>query len=1159
MVNSISPSFWQKMAVFHFLFLTSFSLAGQDLGSLTLGLAGPDPGNMNVPWEEDGIAMRMLPYPGSGCTGPNCYSFDGTGIWIYPATLEVEIPTSAPIGQVEIDMTDWCGANCTEIRLTCASGLEIWALPNNPFSPETIVIPIPAGEIPVKLEIGGFEAYVDNIRFTHGSLSHIYSGPNYPSRTLNTHSSGKPFGVTADGSAVSTFRLRSLDSQWVLALSGANTDLDGKLTLVSSSLDGGKLYRYQHPKYMNEVSGAKRTIQLLVLDKVGGSMVASMPLDLWRCPVVLVHGLNSSSREFQPMVNYLVSSGKYQHRQIFTPDYFGTNKAAFRVNALVPLHQIYGAIASYRNAGIAMGRADLVGHSMGGLLARLSQLSPANKDNIRRIVSLNTPHSGTQLADYALDTTSHVRNFLCSAFSQIGFDLCNTPATNDLAVHSQAILSLNGSIPKIPVPVHAISTTWPVPPIVPESENQWNWEIKSGLSLPLMLGRFSLNLFYEGLFDGEHDGVVPTISQRGGLTGSAQQKVQDQFHVNSTQNQEVMQQVLTVLMADPTAAVFDPNGFDPPKLEYAGPPLPLAPSIPDGDARNDLQLTITSPLAGEKFHHGDKMEIQVEGSAEIDGLIFFMAQGAARLARKEMDGFQGTWNLDLDSTAMGTRLILVVGVDTMGNRYAVDSTWILVEPKIPIQGIAVHPDSLFLAKGASTNIQLEADLGTYHSEIFQMPGVMHSFSSGKAAWNETLGVQGNELGRDSLRVTLGNLKTSFIPIEIYPPDSVELPLWVVMEGTDPVCGKSTGAISVNPRDGMSPYSFIWSDGSTDSLRTDLPPGEYHVTVTDALGQVVRRNLTLKDLPGPELSSTVTNATCKSMNGRIELNAQAGSPPFSFLWGNGDTTSVIAGLAGGTFHVTVTDAAGCVVTDSILLEETPPLEVELIGQDPGCDESNGQVEVMVQVAEPLSFQWNTGDSTSILQGLPGGEYVVTVTDANQCIAVDTISLLDRVSPVFDLGPDTTLQIGETLVIGYPQEEPGWTFEWSTGQNTAQITVTDAGIYSLVVVTDVDCAQSDSIAVDYLSSALNELGIRDLVILPNPANGWFVVEWESIQNGPLTMRLLDLTGVTVLQQTWTTQGGKAQWLMDVQGMPSGFYTLVLEKDGLVFSKPLMISRD
>lgn len=1145
--------------IISFLVLSTMGLMGQDLGELSLGLSGPDPGNMNVPWEENGITMRMMPYPGTGCTGPNCYAFDGIGIWIYPALLEVDVPNTAPIGQIEIDLTDWCGANCTEIRLECSSGLVILAEPNNPFSPETIVIPIPSGEIPEKLQVGGFETYIDNIRFIHGSLTHSYNGPNFPSRALTSHASGRPFGVTADGSNVSTFRLRSLDSQWILALSGSDEALDGKLTLVSSSQDGGKLYRYKHPEFIPANAGHKRSIQVLVRDKVGGMVIASFPIDLWRCPVVLVHGLNSSGREFNRMASHLISSGKYVSRQIAIADYSATNKAAFRTNGLVPLRSIYDLIAKHRSAGIAMGRADLIGHSMGGILSRLSQLSPANKDNIHRIITLNTPHAGTQLANFARDTTSNLRNSLCSALSNIGFDLCGVPASEDLSVRSQALLSLNGSTPKYPVPVHAISTTLPVPPVIPESEGQFNWEINSGLALPFMLGRFSLNTLYQGLFDGDHDWVVPTVSQYGGLSAATTQMINDQFHIGSTQNLEMLDKVLNILMEDHSSALFDLGGFDPPLLEYSGAPLLLGPSQISDKSRDEPLISIVSPLPGDIFHHGDLLEISVEGSLNLDGIILFMAQGSSSFLRKEIDGSEGVWMISLDSMAIGRRLILAIGVDTLGMKYAIDSTWIIVDAKDQVLSVSAEPDSIYLARGTSGLIRLEANLGSYRSEIYQLPGVDYSFSSGNASWDDPIGVTGNSIGTDSLKISFNGLNTPFIPIGIYEPDSIELPLWVVMDGTGPSCGIANGSIKVHPKDGLPPYAYVWDDGTTDSIRSNLSVGTYSVSVTDALGQVVRRSFPLEAIPAPIAQITGTNSTCDEANGSIELVVGQGSPPYSILWSNGETTLSQKGLGSGTYYLTLTDASGCITRDSVQIGQVPSISIEVFGEQPNCDATDGKLEVMYQNAEALSFLWNTGDTSFQINGLPGGLYSVTVTDVNLCTAVDSFLLLDRASPLFDLGPDTTLQAGQTLIIGYPVDEPGWTFLWSTGQITHEILIEKAGAYYLSVTNSVDCSWADSILVDYLSSIEPLLGLNAISVHPNPTNGLFHLKLEFNRQAEVLLQLLDLSGAEVLRQNMQVHSGVSEYQVDARGLPSGSYILVLHQEGRQSTLPLLLNHD
>ena len=120
--------------------------------------------------------------------------------------------------------------------------------------------------------------------------------------------------------------------------------------------------------------------------------------------------------------------------------------------------EIEGLLGRVLNQGFSAGKVDVVGHSMGGILARLHVQSPAYAevyDSVNRLVTVNTPHSGSQMANLLKDRTSPGPE----ALAVLGID---GPAIDDLRVDHPAIDDfLNGSqnLNRNVVPVHAITTT----------------------------------------------------------------------------------------------------------------------------------------------------------------------------------------------------------------------------------------------------------------------------------------------------------------------------------------------------------------------------------------------------------------------------------------------------------------------------------------------------------------------------------------------------------------------------------------------------------------------------------------------------------------------------------------------------------------------------
>ena len=65
------------------------------------------------------------------------------------------------------------------------------------------------------------------------------------------------------------------------------------------------------------------------------------------------------------------------------------------------------------------------------------------------------------------------------------------------------------------------------------------------------------------------------------------------------------------------------------------------------------------------------------------------------------------------------------------------------------------------------------------------------------------------------------------------------------------------------------------------------------------------------------------------DGSIDVTVSGGTPPYSYLWNTGDSTSSLSNLAAGTYQVTVTDASGCVADNQVVITEPAVLDVTVV--------------------------------------------------------------------------------------------------------------------------------------------------------------------------------------------------------------------------------------
>lgn len=147
-----------------------------------------------------------------------------------------------------------------------------------------------------------------------------------------------------------------------------------------------------------------------------------------------------------------------------------------------------------------------------------------------------------------------------------------------------------------------------------------------------------------------------------------------------------------------------------------------------------------------------------------------------------------------------------------------------------------------------------------------------------------------------------------VPITVTQP----APINVTVVGTGPTCnGGSNGSAVTNVTGGTPPYSYLWSNGSTQQNPSNLTAGTNTVQVTDFNGCIGNGSVDLTEPPAvvPQASATfVSNVGVCDATGTS--TPFGGTPPYTFQWGNGATTSVATNLCQGPNPITVTDALGC---------------------------------------------------------------------------------------------------------------------------------------------------------------------------------------------------------------------------------------------------------
>ena len=292
---------------------------------------------------------------------------------------------------------------------------------------------------------------------------------------------------------------------------------------------------------------------------------------------------------------------------------------------------------------------------------------------------------------------------------------------------------------------------------------------------------------------------------------------------------------------------------------------------------------------------------------------------------------------------------------------------------------------------------------------------------------------------------------------------------VATNSTD--CTTPNGIIDLTVSGGVAPLTISWDNGQTSEDLSNLTAGTYTVTVTDGNGCSATLSRTITDPGSITLNVASTNSTnCSAPNGAIDLTVTGGTAPFTFNWSNGESTEDISGLAGGTYTVTVTDNNGCKAMISSSITDPNPISLTAVGTNStDCANPNGTIDLTVSGgAGPYTYAWSNGGNIEDISNLPSGNYNVTVTDVNGCTATlaSAVVITDpgniSLSTIVVNNTDCNNPNGsiDLVVSGSPGP---FSFAWSNGEISEDISNLTAGLYSVVVTDGSGCSSSATVTV------------------------------------------------------------------------------------------------
>lgn len=280
------------------------------------------------------------------------------------------------------------------------------------------------------------------------------------------------------------------------------------------------------------------------------------------------------------------------------------------------------------------------------------------------------------------------------------------------------------------------------------------------------------------------------------------------------------------------------------------------------------------------------------------------------------------------------------------------------------------------------------------------------------------------------------------------------------------CGQGSGSATVTANGGAGGFTYLWSNSQTTPTATNLTAGVYTVTVTDFNNCQDSTSVTVAQAGGPTISiSSKSDVSCfNKSDGSAIVSSTGGSGTVTYNWSNLQTGNTATNLAPGTYTVTATDGNNCTATSTLTINQPDSISIASFSIDStSCyNGSDGNISIVTSGGSgTFNYLWSNGQTSSIANNLTAGNYIVTVTDANNCTLVRGFSVFEPSPIQVTLLADSALcngsstgKITATLTGG----KPNYTFAWSNGQTANPLINVPAGSYTLTVTDSKNCITS-----------------------------------------------------------------------------------------------------
>ena len=301
-----------------------------------------------------------------------------------------------------------------------------------------------------------------------------------------------------------------------------------------------------------------------------------------------------------------------------------------------------------------------------------------------------------------------------------------------------------------------------------------------------------------------------------------------------------------------------------------------------------------------------------------------------------------------------------------------------------------------------------------------------------------------------------SVSTAVITVNVLPS--------IIFSGNTHICQGQSTTISVTGGN-----NYVWSTGTTGNSITVSTPGVYKVNATNLLNCVRTDSVTVVVWDNPTVSVSGASLICQ---GATAVLTASGANSYVWSTGEGGASIMVMPSETTSYSLIGYDEHGCSSTVNKVVNVEAAPDVYISGNLSIC---HGESTTLT-ASDASAYVWSTGDTTASITASVQGAYTVTASSVNGCQGLASVTVVDNPVPYFTLDGVSSICENTTEVLSVTGDN---SYVWSTGDSTAQITISEGGVYTVTATNSYGCQQPSSIYVTQLTApTLDIIGVSDL---------------------------------------------------------------------------------